>query len=78
MSDASVIWYFPLDPIKMVSRYMLSGQAWALLTEHKVFLTRQKNYGREQRQAQWATIARSGTHSPVATSGTGELPNIFS
>uniref|UniRef100_A0A7I4EHS2 Plasma membrane ATPase n=1 Tax=Physcomitrium patens TaxID=3218 RepID=A0A7I4EHS2_PHYPA len=54
-----VLWYFPMDPIKMVSRYMLSGQAWTLMTEHKVFLTHQKNYGREQRQAQWATIAWS-------------------
>ncbi|KAG0607763.1 hypothetical protein M758_8G053300 [Ceratodon purpureus] len=65
-----VVWYFPLDPIKMTSHYMLSGQAWTLLTEHKVFLTHQKNYGREKRQAQWATIARSLKPLSVAQSST--------
>ena len=55
----------------MISRYMLSGQAWTLLTEHKVFLTHQKNFGREKRQVQWATIARSGSKSPPSASSSG-------
>jgi hypothetical protein len=36
---------------------VLSGQAWALMTEHKVFFTRKKNFGQQARQAQWATIS---------------------
>lgn len=55
----------------MVSRYMLSGQAWTLMMEHKVFLTHQKNYGREQRQAQWATIAWSESQKPPTISSLG-------
>ncbi|XP_024544580.1 plasma membrane ATPase-like [Selaginella moellendorffii] len=53
----SVVWYFPLDIIKFLVRYILSGAMWDLLTERKIAFTRQKNYGREARQAQWAVIS---------------------
>ena len=57
----SLIWYFPLDVIKLITRYILSGRAWALMTEQRVLFTRKKNYGRDHKQAQWATISRSAS-----------------
>lgn len=55
----SLVSYPPLDIIKLICRYVLSGQAWALMTEQKVFFTRKKNFGQQARQAQWATISHS-------------------
>eukprot|EP01018_Ginkgo_biloba_P007500 Gb_37626 [translate_table: standard] len=55
----NLVWYLPLDIIKFTCRYILSGKAWELLTEQKIAFTSRKNYGKDQRQAQWAAITRS-------------------
>lgn len=62
----SVIFYMPLDLIKFSIRYVLSGQAWDLLLEHKTAFTRKKDYGKEAREAQWAHAQRTlhGLHPP--------------
>lgn len=32
----NIIFYFPLDPIKFIIRYALSGKAWDLVIEQRV------------------------------------------
>ncbi|RCV30392.1 hypothetical protein SETIT_6G090800v2 [Setaria italica] len=62
---AGVIWlysavtFLPLDVFKFAIRYALSGKAWDTLFEHKIAFTRKKDYGREEREAQWATAQRT-------------------
>ncbi|CAK9234914.1 unnamed protein product [Sphagnum troendelagicum] len=62
----SLIFYLPLDPIKFVIRYILSGKAWDNMLDSKTAFTRQKNFGKEAREAQWATAQRTlhGLHPP--------------
>ncbi|KAF1865737.1 hypothetical protein Lal_00021737 [Lupinus albus] len=55
----SIIFYFPLDVIKFVIRYVLSGKAWKSITENKTAFTSKKDYGKEEREAQWATAQRT-------------------
>jgi hypothetical protein len=66
----SIIWYIPQDPIKFIARYTLSGRAWTLLTERKVFFTRKRNFGRDIRQAQWASDSGSVLHGAKTKSRT--------
>jgi H+-transporting ATPase len=66
----SIVWYFPQDPIKFIARYTLSGRAWTLLTERKVFFTRKRNFGRDIRQAQWASDSGSVLHAAKTKSRT--------
>ncbi|KAL5230508.1 hypothetical protein ABZP36_029284 [Zizania latifolia] len=62
---AGVIWlysavtYIPLDLFKFAVRYALSGRAWDNLLEHKIAFTTKKDYGRGEREAQWATAQRT-------------------
>ncbi|KAK4791450.1 hypothetical protein SAY86_031863 [Trapa natans] len=55
----SLIFYFPLDIIKFVVRYALSGDAWNLLFDRKMAFSSRKDYGKEDRVAQWALSQRS-------------------
>ncbi|RZS09962.1 hypothetical protein BHM03_00041102 [Ensete ventricosum] len=81
----SLITYFPLDILKFITRYALSGKAWDNLLQNKVstlFLlfsspifpalergdnhamvqtafTSKKDYGRGEREAQWALAQRT-------------------
>ncbi|GJN36599.1 hypothetical protein PR202_gb25475 [Eleusine coracana subsp. coracana] len=55
----SLITYLPLDIFKLAIRYGLSGKAWDTLFEHKIAFTTKKDYGREEREAQWATAQRT-------------------
>ena len=55
----SAVTFLPLDVFKFGIRYALSGRAWDTLFEHKIFFTRKKDYGREEREAQWATAQRT-------------------
>ncbi|XP_058785801.1 plasma membrane ATPase 4-like isoform X1 [Vicia villosa] len=72
---AGVIWvyslvtYFPLDILKFIIRYVLSGKAWDNLLENKTAFTTKKDYGKEEREAQWATAQRTlhGLQSPETT-----------
>ncbi|GLT36087.1 hypothetical protein SLA2020_104910 [Shorea laevis] len=55
----SIIFYIPLDFIKFAIRYILSGKAWNNLLENKTAFTTKKDYGKEEREAQWATAQRT-------------------
>eukprot|EP00262_Sarcandra_glabra_P008394 TRINITY_DN2191_c0_g1_i3.p1 TRINITY_DN2191_c0_g1~~TRINITY_DN2191_c0_g1_i3.p1 ORF type:complete len:367 (+),score=47.55 TRINITY_DN2191_c0_g1_i3:1049-2149(+) len=70
----SLIFYFPLDWIKFAIRYILSGKAWDTLLENKTAFTSKKDYGREEREAQWAHAQRTlhGLHPPETST------NMFS
>ncbi|KAE8056496.1 hypothetical protein FH972_013265 [Carpinus fangiana] len=75
---AGVIWlyslvtYIPLDFLKFAIRYILSGKAWDNLLENKTAFTTKKDYGKEEREAQWAAAQRTlhGLQPP-------ESSNIF-
>ncbi|XP_028781278.1 plasma membrane ATPase 4 [Neltuma alba] len=62
---AGVIWlytvvtYVPLDLLKFAIRYVLSGKAWDNLLENKTAFTTKKDYGKEEREAQWAAAQRT-------------------
>ncbi|KAE8699298.1 Plasma membrane ATPase [Hibiscus syriacus] len=76
---AGVIWlyslvtYFPLDVLKFITRYSLSGKAWDNLLQNKTAFTTKKDYGKGEREAQWATAQRTlhGLQAP----GTEEILN---
>ncbi|AES73783.1 putative proton-exporting ATPase [Medicago truncatula] len=65
----SIVTYIPLDILKFVIRYVLSGKAWDNLLENKTAFTTKKDYGKEEREAQWATAQRTlhGLQSPDTT-----------
>ncbi|KAE8656935.1 Plasma membrane ATPase [Hibiscus syriacus] len=69
----SLVFYFPLDVLKFITRYALSGKAWDNLLQNKTAFTTKKDYGREEREAQWATAQRTlhGLQAP----GTEEILN---
>ncbi|GLT85390.1 hypothetical protein SLE2022_035810 [Rubroshorea leprosula] len=52
----SVITYVPLDVIKFVIRYTLSGDK---LLQNKTAFTTKKDYGKEEREAQWELAQRT-------------------
>ncbi|KAL4312346.1 hypothetical protein GQ457_01G039620 [Hibiscus cannabinus] len=62
---AGVIWlyslvtYFPLDVIKFLIRYAMTGKAWENLIQNKTAFTTKKDYGRGEREAQWALAQRT-------------------
>jgi len=62
----SLVFYFPLDIFKFAVRYALSGKAWDNLIERKTAFTSKKDYGKEEREAQWAHAQRTlhGLHPP--------------
>ncbi|KAL5850076.1 hypothetical protein ACOSQ3_008128 [Xanthoceras sorbifolium] len=72
---AGVIWlyslvtYIPLDILKFIIRYVLSGKAWDTLLENKTAFTTKKDYGKEEREAQWAAAQRTlhGLQPPEAS-----------
>ncbi|XP_068312885.1 plasma membrane ATPase 4-like [Pyrus communis] len=55
----SVVTYFPLDFLKFAIRYIQSGKAWNNLLENKTAFTTKKDYGKEEREAQWAAAQRT-------------------
>lgn len=62
---AGVIWLFNivsyvlLDPIKFFVRYALSGKAWGLVVDKRTAFSNQNNFGKEAREAAWATEQRT-------------------
>ncbi|CAB4292765.1 unnamed protein product [Prunus armeniaca] len=64
----SIVFYFPLDLMKFAIRYILSGKAWLNLLENKTAFTTKKDYGKEEREAQWALAQRTlhGLQAPEA------------
>ncbi|KAG9131721.1 hypothetical protein Leryth_009462 [Lithospermum erythrorhizon] len=67
----SIVFYIPLDIMKFAIRYILSGKAWDNLLENKTAFTTKKDYGKEEREAQWAVAQRTlhGLQPPA--------PNVF-
>lgn len=55
----SVVFFLPLDLLKFAIRYILSGKAWDTLIDSRTAFTSKKDYGREEREAQWAMAQRT-------------------
>ncbi|CAA7057925.1 unnamed protein product [Microthlaspi erraticum] len=55
----SIITYIPLDILKFITRYTLSGKAWNSMIENRTAFTTKKDYGRGEREAQWALAQRT-------------------
>nr|XP_043632646.1 plasma membrane ATPase 1-like isoform X2 [Erigeron canadensis] len=55
----NILCYMLLDPIKFVVRYALSGRAWGHVINRKTAFTTQKDFGKEAREAAWATEQRT-------------------
>ncbi|KAK6927787.1 Cation-transporting P-type ATPase, N-terminal, partial [Dillenia turbinata] len=55
----SLVTYVPLDLLKFAIRYVLSGKAWVSLLENKTAFTSKKDYGKGEREAQWALAQRT-------------------
>ncbi|XP_031371737.1 plasma membrane ATPase 4 [Punica granatum] len=66
----SVVFYIPLDILKFFIRFVLSGKAWDNLLENKTAFTTKKDYGKEEREAQWALAQRTlhGLQPPETSS----------
>nr|AAK31799.2 plasma membrane H+ ATPase [Lilium longiflorum] len=69
----SIVTYFPLDILKFIIRYALSGRAWDNLIQNKTAFTSKKDYGKGEREAQWATAQR--TLHGLQTADTSNLFN---
>ncbi|XP_050228883.1 ATPase 11, plasma membrane-type-like [Mercurialis annua] len=55
----NIVTYLLLDPIKFAVRYALSGRAWGLVYDQRTAMTTQKDFGKEAREAAWATQQRT-------------------
>ncbi|KAG6424502.1 hypothetical protein SASPL_114920 [Salvia splendens] len=55
----SLIFYIPLDIFKFFVKYALSGKAWKNMIDNRTAFTSKKDYGRGEREAQWATAQRT-------------------
>ncbi|KAL6323058.1 hypothetical protein AAG906_024628 [Vitis piasezkii] len=55
----NILTYLLLDPIKFAVRYALSGRAWGLVVNQRTAFTNQKDFGKEAREAKWATEQRT-------------------
>ncbi|KAI3918651.1 hypothetical protein MKX01_041971 [Papaver californicum] len=55
----NILTYFLLDPIKFGVRYALSAEAWGLMVNQRTAFTNQKDFGKEAREAKWATEQRT-------------------
>uniref|UniRef100_A0A7N0TC59 Plasma membrane ATPase n=1 Tax=Kalanchoe fedtschenkoi TaxID=63787 RepID=A0A7N0TC59_KALFE len=55
----SIVTYFPLDVLKFIIRYGQSGKAWNNLLDNRTAFTTKKDFGNEERKAQWAVAQRT-------------------
>lgn len=55
----SIITYFPLDILKFIIGLALSGKAWDSMIQNKTAFTTKKDYGKGEREAQWAVAQRT-------------------
>ncbi|KAH7546225.1 hypothetical protein FEM48_Zijuj01G0177900 [Ziziphus jujuba var. spinosa] len=64
----SLITYIPLDILKFMIRYGLSGKGWENLYQNKVAFSTKMDYGKGEREAQWALAQRTlhGLQPPEA------------
>ncbi|KAF5956291.1 hypothetical protein HYC85_003516 [Camellia sinensis] len=68
----SVVTYFPLDVLKFIIRYALSGKAWDNMIEDKTTFTTNKDYSNGEKEAQWAS-AQCTLHGLQSTESQGTL-----
>ncbi|XP_031097710.1 plasma membrane ATPase 4-like [Ipomoea triloba] len=75
----SIVFYVPLDLMKFAIRYILSGKAWVSMLENKTAFTTKKDYGREEREAQWAHAQRTlhGLQPPEASNAFTHEKNSY-
>ncbi|CAN1343988.1 ATPase 9, plasma membrane-type [Linum perenne] len=52
----SVVFYIPLDILKFIIRYALSGKAWDNVTQRRTAFTNKNDFGKGEREAQWAAV----------------------
>ncbi|KAL2481198.1 ATPase 8 [Abeliophyllum distichum] len=55
----SIVTYFPLDVLKFIIRCALSGKSWDNMIQNKTAFTTKKDYGKGEREAQWAVAHRT-------------------
>ncbi|XP_011084027.1 ATPase 8, plasma membrane-type-like isoform X2 [Sesamum indicum] len=55
----SIVTYIPLDIIKFGIRFALSGKAWDSMIQNRTAFTTKKDYGKGEREAQWAMAQRT-------------------
>ncbi|KAG2546789.1 plasma membrane ATPase 1 [Panicum virgatum] len=55
----NLVFYFPLDILRFLIRYALSGKAWDLVIEQRIAFTRKKDFGKEERELKWAHAQRT-------------------
>nr|AMY26503.1 H(+)-ATPase 7 [Pyrus betulifolia] len=55
----NIVIYMLLDPIKFAVRYALGGKAWGLIVDQRTAFTSKNDFGREAREAVWATEQRT-------------------
>ncbi|XP_042399930.1 plasma membrane ATPase-like [Zingiber officinale] len=76
----NIIFFIPLDWFKFAIRYILSGNAWDNLFENKTAFNAKKDYGRQEREFQWARAQRTRhgltNHLFSDKSSYGELSEI--
>ncbi|BBN05359.1 H+-transporting ATPase [Marchantia polymorpha subsp. ruderalis] len=67
----SLVTYLPLDVLKFVVRYTLSGRAWDSMINRRTAFTTKKDFGKDDRQAQWAQQQRTlhGLETPGTVTG---------
>ncbi|KAL9244720.1 hypothetical protein vseg_018463 [Gypsophila vaccaria] len=73
----SLVFYIPLDVLKFIIRYTLTGRAWDNLIEKRTAFTSKKDYGRGEREAQWAAAQRTlhGLNQPSSADILGDSTN---
>ncbi|KAF6143689.1 hypothetical protein GIB67_021699 [Kingdonia uniflora] len=71
----SIIFYIPLDVLKFVIRYALSGNAWNNLLQSKTAFSSKTDFGKGEREAQWATNQRSrhGLQMPIPEASSSSI-----
>ncbi|CAN1224076.1 Plasma membrane ATPase [Linum perenne] len=67
----NIVFYFPLDILKFMIRYALSGKAWDRVVQNRTAFTNKNDFGKAEREAQWASDQRTlhGLQAPE----TGDL-----
>ncbi|KNA05778.1 hypothetical protein SOVF_187100 [Spinacia oleracea] len=55
----SIVTYIPLDILKFIARYSLTGQAWDNMIQNKTAFTTKRDYGKGEREAQWVVAQRT-------------------
>ncbi|XP_074273720.1 plasma membrane ATPase-like isoform X1 [Silene latifolia] len=75
----NIVFYVPLDILKFIIRYILSGKAWLNLFESKTAFTTKKDFGKGEREAQWAHAQRTlhGLEAPETSSNLFQDNNSY-